>query len=397
MAKAGRAIMATIAAACAFAALGPGSAAAATISGTVSDEVTHVGIAGVVVCPQPSSYGFEPDCTETNSSGNYALAELPIGQYMVSFSGERNNLPFVNEYYDNRTSNLDADLVTLSSGSESRQLDVALAEGGSISGTLTDSDSGEPVAGMTACARAYSGGYERCSKSDGAGEYQVNGLPSGEYTVRYVGWNLVNYLASDYGDGRVPVVAPTSTAGIDAELEKGAEILGHISDVETGMPLNQVMVCAGEQADPERGDCSGTDVAGNYAFRGMHAGTYLLEFGVANGGPFARTVGQWWNGATTIDEADPITISPPESLAGIDGELPYWYGTPLPVSSPGSESEEEPSTPRSPPPSLVQRMPIIGHPSIRRCRKGFHRKLVKGKRRCVRKYRRHRGHHRTHR
>jgi hypothetical protein len=402
MARPGRVLFATIAAACAVAVLAPCSAAAATIFGTVSDEVTHVGIAGVEVCPTPQPYTFEVDCVQTDSSGHYYVGGLAPTQYMLSFSAWVNNLPYVSEFYDNKPNNLGADLVTLSSPEEVRQLDVDLAEGGSIGGTLTDDVSGEPVASMAACAWDDTDTYERCSKSDAAGDYQINGLPSGEYSVEYEGWNQANYLREFYEDQyswaqatRVTVVAPGVTTGIDAELAKGAEILGHVSDVETGGPLYGVMICAGEQADPEKGACSGTDTEGNYALRGMPAGTYLLEFGVQTG-PFSRSVGQWWNGATTVEEADPITIAPPESLAGIDGALPYWYGMSPPGSEPGPKAPEEASIPQPPPPLRVQRLPIIGRSLPPRCRKGFHRKLVKGKKRCVRKRRHHRGHQQRH-
>jgi hypothetical protein len=403
MAITGRAITATIAAACAMAVLVPGSALAATISGTVSDEVTHVGIAGVEVCPTPQPYTFEVDCVETDSNGVYSLDELPAAQYMLSFSAWSNNLPYVSEFYDNKPNNLNADLVSLSSGEE-RQLDVELAQGGSIAGMLSDQDSGEPVANMAACAWDDTDTYERCAKSDSAGYYQINGLPSGEYSVEYEGWNQANYLREFYEDQetwaqatRVTVAAPGITSGIDAELAKGAEILGHVGDVESGAPLYDVMVCAALAEAPHTGGCDSTDLSGNYAIRGLPVGTYLVAFGTFVG-PFTSEAGQWWDGAASMEEADPITIAPPESRTGIDGALPYWYGSPPPGSEPVPIVGEETNPPPLPPPPLqVQKLPSIGHSLLPKCRPGFHRKLVKGKRRCVRKPRHHRARHRHHR
>jgi hypothetical protein len=378
-------------------ALAPAVAQAATISGTVSDEVTHAGIGGVQVCPTPQPYAFEVACVETDPSGYYYVVGLPTGQYRVSFSGAINNLPYVDELYDDAPDILDADLVTLSASDEVKQLDVELAQGGSISGTLTDEDGGAPIEGMPACA--WDVGTWRCDKSDSAGRYQINGLPSGEYDVEYESWNLVNYQRELYEDAetlaeatRVAVVAPGITTGIDAELAKGAEILGHVSDEESGGPLLGVMVCAGEPPDPERGTCDVTDPDGNYALRGMPAGTYLIEFGVQTG-PFSRSVGQWWDGGATLEEADQIAIAPPESRTGIDGSLPYYYGTPQPRSEPAPEVSEEAAAP--PPPARFQFLPVVGRNPLPKCRKGFHRKLVKGKKRCVRKQGR--NHHRPRR
>lgn len=383
-------------------AMAPAAAQAAAITGTVSDETTHVGIAGVEVCPTPQPYTFEVECVQTDSGGHYYVGGLAPTQYMLSFSAWVNNLPYVSEFYDNKANNLGADLVTLGSPEEVRQLDVDLAEGGSIGGTLTDEDGGAPVANMAACAMDDTAVYERCTKSDSAGHYQINGLPSGEYSVWYESWNQANYLHEFYEDEetwaqatRVTVTAPGVTTGIDAKLAKGVEILGHVSDVETGTPLYEVMVCAGEAPDPERGYCSWTDTEGNYALRGLPAGTYLLEFGVQTG-PFSRSVGQWWEGASSPEEADPIEIAPPESRSGIDGALPSWYGSPLPGSEPGPTVGEETGV-LPLPPLQVQRLPVIGRSPLPKCRKGFHRKLVKGKKRCVRNHQRHHHRHRSRR
>jgi len=381
-------------------AISPAAAQAAAITGTVSDETTHAGIAGVEVCPTPQPYSFEVDCVQTDSSGHYFVGGLPATQYMLSFSAWVNNLPYVSEFYDDKPNNIGADLVTLGSSEEVRQLDIELAQGGSIGGVLSDEDGGAPVANMAACAMDNSAVYERCTKSDSAGHYQINGLPSGEYSVWYESWNQANYMREFYEDEdawaqatRVTVTAPDVTEGVDAELAKGAEMLGHVSNVETGAPLYGVMVCAAEVDPPHAGDCNWTDTSGDYAIRGLPAGSYLMAFGTFSG-PFTTSAGQWWDGASSIEEADPIDIAPPESRSGIDGALPGWYGSPLPGSEPGPTIGEE--TMASPlPPLQIQKLPVIGQAPLSKCRKGFHRKLVKGNKRCVRKHHRHRPRHRS--
>src|SRR6188768_297392 len=224
MAGPSRVALAAAAVLCALVMLAPGSALAATITGTVSGEDTHAGIGGVEVCPTPQPYTFEAACAETDPSGHYSLSGLPPAQYSLAFSAWRNNLPYVSEVYDDKPAYTYGDLVTLSSAGEVRQVDVELARGGSVSGKLTDEETGLPVAGMAACARLEGDGYERCAKSDGSGNYQVNGLPSGVYSVYYEGWNQVNYLREFYEDAetwaqatRIIVEAPGTTSGIDAE------------------------------------------------------------------------------------------------------------------------------------------------------------------------------------
>jgi len=393
----GKAMRATIAAACAMAMWVPGTAAAATISGTVSAEDTHAGLGGVEVCPTPQPYTFEADCTETDSSGHYSLTDLPAAQYVLRFSAWQANLRYVDEFYDNAAWYEDADPVTLGSFDASEQIDVELAAGGSIAGTVIDEETKEPIEGLAACAWTAAGPYQRCDISDAAGSYEINGLPSDEYVVEFEGWNRVNYIRELYDNADslaaatdVPVVTPTTTSGIDAELAPGAEILGHVSETSTGAPVENAMVCAPlASAPPEdtNTNCEWTDASGDYAIRGLPAGTYAVAFDVDFGaGPFGgMTVGQWWKEASTRSEATLLELSNPQTVTGIDGKAsrPYW-------TPPTTETE----TPPTSPPPVVLALPRPKPPV--KCHKGFHRKLVKGKKRCVRKHRHHRRHRYEH-
>lgn len=371
----------------------PAAVQAAAITGTVSDETTHAGIAGVEVCPTPQPYTFEVACAKTDSSGHYYVGGLAPTQYKISFSAWVGNLPYVSEQYDNKPMMSEGDLFTLSSAGEVRQLDVELAPGGSIGGTLRDEETGQTIAGMAACARSDGDGYERCAKSDAAGNYRVNGLPSGEYSVWYEGWNQVNYLREFYEDvetwsqaTRIPVTAPGAVSGIDAELAQGARIFGHVSQAGTGLPLPEAFVCAEQQPPAEFQQCDMTDAEGNYALIGLPAGSYLVAFELEYL-PTGHFAGQWWQGAATEEEATPIVIAPPETRSGIDGvvDRAIW-GPP----------ESEPSAATiTPSPLQAQKPPVDVRLPLPKCRKGFHRKLVKGKKRCVRKHVRHHSRHRS--
>lgn len=198
----------------------------------------------------------------------------------------------------------------------------------------------------------------------------------------------MNYLREHYEDAaglgtaaKISVTAPATTGGIDAQLAPGAQILGHVIDVRNDGPAFDVMVCAFAQKPGEHEECDWSDAAGNYALRGLPGATYFVAFEPENypSGMFAQ---QWWQGVSFPAEATPIAIAPPETRAGIDGqvEAPYW--------SPPNTNEQL----LAPPLALL---PTEKKPP-RKCKKGFRRKLVKGKRRCVRK-RRHQRHRRAHR
>lgn len=371
----------------------PALATAASISGAVSDENTHAGIGGIEVCPTPQPYEFEVECTKTDSGGHYSFGSLRPASYRLYFSAWKNNLRYVSEYWNDKAAYQEADLVTLGSAEEARQIDVELAEGGSIAGTAIDDATKEPIEGLAACAWDTGGSYQRCDKSDGAGHYEINGLPSGEYNVEYEGWNQVNYIHEFYKDAetlaqdtQVSVAAPATTLGIDAELARGAEILGHVSEVSSGAPVEGAMVCAPPESVPDEEvnqNCDWTDSAGNYAIRGLAAGAYQVAFDVEFSGPFGGPGAfEWWQGASARAQATTLELTTPSSTTGIDGKAsrPYY----LPPPSGGSLTPPVPT------------LPTLRKPQTVKCKKGFHRKLVKGKKRCVRKHRHHHRRHRSH-
>jgi hypothetical protein len=365
----------------ALAAAAPALAAAGSISGTVTAEGGGP-LQGVEVCPTPT-FAMEIPCGETGPDGAYALTGLPGGDYKIRFSGQRDNLRYVDEFYEDERYSFEADLFHLGE-TENRTLDAQLAEGGSISGTVSDETTGQPIAGIWACAIDSQGIPPRCSLSDADGDYVLNGIPSGVYSVEYEGGNRVNYLREFYEDAEawaeatdVTVTAPVTTSGIDAELSPGGEIFGHVVDPRTGGPSRGVFVCANEVEPGEYQACDTTDPAGDYILRSLPTGSYLVAFGLEYF-PWGMGADQWWKGAATAAEADPIVIAPPQTVTGIDGQAtsPFWPQEPTGPSAGGGIVV--PAAPSS--------QPIIDKRKLPNCKKGFRRKWVKGKRRCVRKH-----------
>jgi hypothetical protein len=368
----------------------PAAAMAGSISGTVTAEAGGAPIPGIQVCQYERNGAIEESCTQTDAGGHYAFGSLPAGSYVIDFSGQSGNLKWVDELYNDERYSWEANLVTIGATQDAGGIDAALAEGGSIAGTVTDETSGLPIAGIEACAIDHQGIPSRCSLSGANGEYLLNGLRSGEYDVEYEGGSRVNYLTEFYLDAAtwaaatdVSVTAPATTTGIDAELSPGAQILGHVSEVGTGAPLAGVRVCAAEAAPGEHNGCDSTDAAGDYAIRSLPAGTYLVSFGVEYAPiSHAQISGQWWQGAANVAGATPITIAPPETRSGIDGQVVNPFPKPE-----GVVVTVVPATPTA-------------KESAQRCRKGFRHKKVAGRSRCVRKHRkahsRRRGHRAAH-
>lgn len=385
----GRTLLGGVAVWLLLAVLAPAFAAAGSISGTVT-AAGGGSIEGIEVCARPEPYEFETECVATDVAGSYGLVDLPAADYRIRLSADEGNLRYISEYYDDTIYSYEADLFELEAG-EDATVDAELAEGGSISGTVVDETTAEPIEGLWPCASAE--WIVRCGPTNADGEYIINGLPTGTYKVEFWGANAVNYLTEWYDDSptigtstAVEVTAPATTPGKDAELAPGAQILGRVTESGTGAPLEGELVCAEEPGFDgyEQAGCDLTDESGEYTIRGLPAGTYIVSFGLEYAPEFGSPVhGQWWQGASSREEAEPITIAPPETRAEINAVLPNPYSPPEPEPDPvlGSGS---PDSAAVTPPALVLKKPLP------RCKKGFHRKLVKGKKRCVRKHRRHR-------
>jgi hypothetical protein len=361
----------------------PSLATAGSIGGHVQAEGSGDPIQGVYICPRPEPYAFETNCTETNSEGNYRLDGLPAASYYLSFYTGVNDLNYIPERYDDVvlfTGN--GELIPLADGQELGGIDAELAEGGVIEGTATDAETSGPAVNAEVCASSFDPiEFFDCARTGSDGKYAVNGLPTGDYAITFGGGNESNYLRYDWEDPgppreeRVPLAAGSTVTGIDADLLPGAQILGRATEVGTGVPLKGVDVCLYDAIhgfEDYFDTCVLTDANGGYAFRSLEASTYKVAFASRQdfGAEFRE---QWWNGKSSRAEATPIVVVPPQAVTGIDAHLTRYIEPPRP------DPIQVTIIPRPPGPK----------PPPRKCKKGFHKKKVKGKVRCVRKHKRH--------
>jgi len=370
----------------ALAALTPGLAAAASISGTVTDDSPgHAGIVGIEVCAQPQPYEFEESCTQTAAGGTYSLAGLKSASYHLHFSSARNRLNYVSEFYDDKLA-YPGDLLAVPG--DVSGVDAELQIGGRIKGVAKDSATGGAAVGAEVCASSYSPvEYFGCGLTGSDGSYEINALPSAEYAVSFFGGSEANYLHRYYDESdtptgeRVSVLAGgPAVEGIDATLQPGAQILGTVTDAAGAAPGERIEVCLYDTLRaPEVGfrePCVLTDSAGHYAIRSLRQGIYDVVF--SHDQPLAPNdlfFEQWYDGVPTLAQATPIAIAPPEARSGVDARLTHYPVDP----------------PRGPDPVKVSLLPILNaKPKPLHCRKGFQKRRVKGKARCVRKQRKHR-------
>ena len=146
-----------------------------TISGRVTSAATGSGLGNVSVSVEKSG-GFESSehFTTTGPDGDYTITGLAPGEYSISFSSNESGYIF-----QNTTTTVGEDEVDT--------VNVALREGGKISGTVTSAATHGGLAKIIVSAFSANpeeGGYGE-AKTNANGEYTVTGLPNGSYKVRF--------------------------------------------------------------------------------------------------------------------------------------------------------------------------------------------------------------------
>jgi hypothetical protein len=201
-------------------------AAGGQISGRVTDAATKAGIQGISVCAGLPNEEFGR-CTETDSSGKYTIPSLLSGSYEVFFFQGGEESEYLGQIYRGNQ----PELVSVTAGSTTSDIDAALSKAGKIAGTVTDALSGAGIGFSTVCARqATTGEIYECVYTNSRGQYAIAGLPSGAYKVWFSpdvpAWEEEDdYFQQYYGGAAVfaqatpvTVVAPALVTGIDARL-----------------------------------------------------------------------------------------------------------------------------------------------------------------------------------
>lgn len=152
------------------------------LTGTLTDDVTGDPLPGVrvMVVGASTSRG-----ATTNATGRFGFPDLAPGGYRVTAGNlvELVASDYAPEWYRDQTDLASADVVPVTAGATA-VVDLALAVGGRITGTVTDAATGEPLEGADVSFRGGSiGGPMGGHLTDASGRYTLTGLPTGSYQV----------------------------------------------------------------------------------------------------------------------------------------------------------------------------------------------------------------------
>ena len=282
-----------------------------SVGGSISGVVKNSNgqpLAGICVSAQGNNSGFGGP--PSNSNGSYTLGGLPAGTYRVQFN-DCSGGNYATKYYDgtdNGTSSYSAaQMVTVVAATNTGQINVAMSQGGSISGMVTDS-TGAPIAGE--CVSAQANGYGSGAQTGADGSYVVTGLVPGTYKVYFSACSGGSYTSAYY-DGSlngtlnnssaalVLVTSGATTSRINISLQQGGSIWGRVTNGSTG--IAGVCVSAVDSSNNFLNAVqSGSD--GTFTISGLAAGNYRINFtGCGN----SNYISGWYSGTTTESSSMP--------------------------------------------------------------------------------------------
>ena len=271
-------------------AAGPGA-----VSGTVTDAGgTHHGLANVTVgvfSPSTSAFGS----ATTAADGSYTVTGLAAGtDYQVCFDsslaagGSSDATGYVAQCYNNQPTGTPTP-VTVTADATMTGISAALADGGAISGTVTDAaGTHHGLANVTVDVSSASSGVYVGTVTAANGSYTITSLPAGtDYQVYFAAVgatggssDILGYLGQYYNDQPtsgtptpVTVTAGANRTATNAALTAGGAISGTVTDAagtHHGLANVQVNVAS---ASTGASRSATTAANGSYTITSLPAGT----------------------------------------------------------------------------------------------------------------------------
>ena len=252
------------------------------VEGFITDAQTGAAVRGV----QVGVFGSEGyvGSDESDSQGFYYLYGLAPGGYSaVAESGEG----YLGELYDDMPCPVDCDPyegteITVALGGATRA-DFALQRGGTISGRVTDGQTGQPIANANVGIEDSAGNGVGLGFADEFGRYAVTGLSTGTYFALGHAYPYLDQLYNaldcaagcDPTDGTpIAVTAGSETGGIDFALPRQGAFSGFITDSSAGTSVPDVVVYAWDDGGRWAGS-DHSDDWGVYTIGGLYAGAHF--------------------------------------------------------------------------------------------------------------------------
>ena len=315
-------------------------AAPGSVSGRVTDAVTHAGVADIQVYASLMDQGGPPTGgAVTAADGTYVMSGLTPGAYIVRFNDQDGgtNGAYADEYYDDNVCQDFGDPVVVGDGVAVTGINAALSGCGTIYGRV-DGD-GTPLlsafvqAHFWVPARQEWQWYplELQDVDPLSGEYSLERVRVGQWTMYFGDHGGVagTYAGEYHGgahfvrDAQTLLVTPGSSVFAKGDLDLGGTLRGHVYD-SSGAPVESVNVVLHDW-DPVRqswgwsGMVTPTMADGSYAISGLDTWMYRLQFFPPEGSPLAS---EYWKNSADTGGAVDLTWAIGQIREGYDA----WLG-----------------------------------------------------------------------
>ncbi|MCH7653056.1 MAG: carboxypeptidase regulatory-like domain-containing protein, partial [Chloroflexi bacterium] len=284
-----------------------------SISGIVTDGTDP--IANVEVWAESYDCCAGGNGTQTASDGTYTISGLAPGDYRVQIFINGGN--FSGEFYNDTRDWFLADRVSVNADQTTASIDFVLDAGGSISGTVTNSN-GDPISNADVWAETYDCCGGNGTRTDSNGDYTISGLATGSYRVQ------VNVFDGDYSGEfydnttdwglatEVAVTAGQTTSLIDFVLGAGGTISGTVTN-GSGDPVANADIWA-NSFDCCGGNGTRTKSDGTYKISGLAPGNYRVQVYVSD----QNLAGEFYNNKADWDSADAVVVTSGQTTSSVD-------------------------------------------------------------------------------
>jgi 5-hydroxyisourate hydrolase-like protein (transthyretin family) len=290
------------------------------INGTVTFDESGLPVEGASVSAHSSDGATNWYWHDTTDGTGHYEFSVPAGIYKLRFAGG----PISEEWYQDEVSQSTAYSVTVVTG-QTEIINASVAPAGQIAGTVTDEATGLPT-GAVITVYDLSDKVVGYTWTDNDGLYQVGGLDTGSYKVRF----RKNDYYEEYYDNQpnrgqanlVSVTAGATTSNINAALTPLPSVITGTVTKDGGDPLEwdeYVYVGLYDAASGDwEGDYSiaGDGITTDYTFP-VSPGTYHALFDSLNPG-FGI---EWYNDKTSQANADLVTVAYGQTKTDVSADL----------------------------------------------------------------------------
>ncbi len=305
-------------------------AAAATISGTVTDGDGQP-LEGICVSANVLRDGGTDNVGQTTTivDGTFTLPGLPPADLRVQYHDCNPTQHYLDQWYGGANDANSSPAIVVVPAEQRSGVDAQLQGGISVSGTVTDSG-GAPISGINVNVNPTASGPSGWAQTGPDGTYLTGPLPLGDYRVQFStpgpapawatqfwhqqpSWNTADILTITADDAPIH-------AGIDAVLSAAATISGTVTGPQ-GQPVGGICVNAIINTANGLDGLANTTTApdGTYALTGLSPMDVEVLFDDCNHvGPYAR---QAWQGSRTLNDATPIIVTAGAIINHIDAQL----------------------------------------------------------------------------